>query len=393
MYFKYRNPCSIFHLFGKSLLLSTIILYCLFIVSCKSGEEAHHLVVSADSLSIPSAFVNKKFNLQQRGNKSIFQGYAPSTGEFLLFDLDQKKILFKKKIPVDFKNECTGPMIQFYIHSPDSILIVSESRIFMIDSTGDELYSLSEENFQKKAKDNTIRIFDYGNYFPVYYDPSKSEILARTMCNCYFMDSGYFSKKIEARISLKTDSIVQSGYGFPERYNRFSYGQSVFPFRIVNGDKSILSFESDDSVYVYDRTQDSLKSYYGKSRFQEKDFVGFDTSNKGDLEKYKEHLVINPTYKKILYDPYKKIYYRFFLKEQPLRDENGIFSDVMEKSVILMIMDETFDVIHEENIGTEYLWYYSFVTKKGLYIQKKDRNDNQSSSGKAAAQYTVFNWE
>ena len=35
-----------------------------------------------------------------------------------------------------------------------------------------------------------------------------------------------------------------------------------------------------------------------------------------------------------------------------------------------MVFDENFKLITEKNIGNSYLWYYSFVSPKGLYIRK-----------------------
>src|SRR6266487_5198360 len=67
-------------------------------------------------------------------------------------------------------------------------------------------------------------------------------------------------------------------YHFPERYHGAFYGQNVFPFRTVNGPFHIISFESDDSLYVFNNSLNSLKKYPCRSRYQRMDFISFDTS-------------------------------------------------------------------------------------------------------------------
>ncbi len=56
-----------------------------------------------------------------------------------------------------------------------------------------------------------------------------------------------------------------------------------------------------------------------------------------------------------------------------------------------MVLNKDFKIIQERNIGSSYLWYYSFVTPKGLYIQKKLETLPPNANPKYAY-FSVFSW-
>ena len=91
------------------------------------------------------------------------------------------------------------------------------------------------------------------------------------------MEPEYFQTRVEAKLNLIDGKFSFLNYGFPEKYRHHFYGQLVFPFREINKQLNVISFQCDDSIYVYDRETNEIKPYNGKSTYQKVPFLTFDT--------------------------------------------------------------------------------------------------------------------
>ena len=83
------------------------------------------------------------------------------------------------------------------------------------------------------------------------------------------------------------------------------------------------------------------------------------------------HVLQHDLYTGIRYDSYRKVYYRFML--QHVADAT-ISTDLNERPVVVIIMDEQFNYMGETVLGTgeKWNWYNSFVTSEGLVIEYFD---------------------
>ncbi len=86
------------------------------------------------------------------------------------------------------------------------------------------------------------------------------------------------------------------------------------------------------------------------------------------------HYLQQDLYGAILYDPWRKVYYRFM--QQGIRGATTR-NQLTEKPLIIILMDEQFGYLGETLIGTskEWNWTNSFVTEEGLNIEYVDSND------------------
>jgi len=76
-------------------------------------------------------------------------------------------------------------------------------------------------------------------------------------------------------------------------------------------------------------------------------------------------------YMSILHDPYRNVYYRFMF--QGISGPT-VQTDVNEKPVAVIVMDEQFNYLSETVLGLwgKWNWYNSFVTAEGLMIEYFD---------------------
>ncbi len=369
----------------------SLIFLSIFFFSCKQLKRDFKFSVSQDSLSVEAGFFSKYFNVSNNADYSQFQGYNPSTNELLLWNLDTKEEQLRMKLDISFNDTTIGRLFQFYVHNPDSIFLLTENWLLITDTAGIIKYKRNTSNAIKDADGGEVYFMDVSNQFPLYFDVLKKDVYMHIMCNCGLEDPAFYTKRVEAKLNLLNGEVAFLNYHFPERYRKAFYGQNVFPFRAVNGPLHIISFENDDSLYVFNRESNSLKKYPCRSRFQKIDFIPFDTSfynSDNRINRLSEHMTVSPAYKKILFDPYRNLYYRFFLREMPLKDDKGIYNNLSKKDIIIMVLDNNFNIIAENNIGTSYLPYYSFVTRKGLYVgttPKKNTNPKY-------AYFSIFAW-
>ena len=82
-----------------------------------------------------------------------------------------------------------------------------------------------------------------------------------------------------------------------------------------------------------------------------------------------EHFTVTPFYSEVLYDRYRKLYYRFFWKDIPLKNKDGKYNSLEDKRKILMVFNSKNEIIGEYELSKYYTDYVSFVGKSGLYIR------------------------
>lgn len=359
-------------------------------LSCKHNSQRVAWRTTEDSIAIEKTLLNRTSRFKNISNKNFLQSYNRETNEILLVDINSSKTIFKVVPQINFSDDSIGRFIQFDIYKPDSTFIITENRVFIINSIGEIIYN---KNLNIPVKDRGVEVvfWDNDNQFPLYYDSLKKELLLRAMCNCYYMESKYFQRKVEATLNLGTGEIAFLNYSFPRRYLEHSYGQAVFPFREVNGPLNVISFQNEDSLYVFNRETNHLAAFTCKSSYQGIDFIPFDTSYQDDIERIKEHLTVSPMYQKIIFDKFRNVYYRFFIKEQPLKNSSGIYHGLFDRDIIIMVLTKDFKIISEKNIGNSYLWYYSFVSEKGLHIRKYVK-DKLINTDEKYQYFTIFSW-
>src|SRR5947207_8174142 len=170
------------------------------------------------------------------------------------------------KLNISFSDTAIGWLFQFYFHTPDSIFLLTENWLLIIDTAGLLKYKKYTANPLKDADGGEVYLMDVSNQFPLFFDASKQDLYLHIMCNCGFKDPTFYAKRVEAILHLANGEITILNYHFPERYHQHFYGQNVFPFRTVNGPLHIVSFESDDSLYVFNTSLNSLKKYPCRSR-------------------------------------------------------------------------------------------------------------------------------
>lgn len=136
-----------------------------------------------------------------------------------------------------------------------------------------------------------------------------------------------------------------------------------------DGEDFVYSFFASDTVYKTSPDYKKIERYLLKSRYVDKAKV---TVNRDwELDRRIKQLCEQPAYGNLVYDKYRKVYYRFVFPETDLGD-NENYMDILhsgKKSLAIMIIDENMNVIGETRFP-DYTYNPNlfFIRNDGLYL-------------------------
>lgn len=137
----------------------------------------------------------------------------------------------------------------------------------------------------------------------------------------------------------------------------------------------IHSFPASHDLYVCELNSNVITKIYGGSNVATAiHSIDYDEPRKTPGELCLVHYVQQDMYGAIIYDNYRKIYYRFLERGIP---NATIQMTMKDKLINVIIMNEKFEYLGETTLGTgkEWNWANSFVTEEGLNIEYLDKND------------------
>lgn len=152
----------------------------------------------------------------------------------------------------------------------------------------------------------------------------------------------------------------------------------VYP-TISHDGKLVHSYPASHDLYVTtEKSNTSTRIYGGSNIANTIHSLDYEEAKKTPDELSILHYLHEDMYSAIIYDPYRKMYYRFLLCGMP---NASIKTSIDEKNINIILMDEEFNYLGETTIGTgkEWKWSNSFVTREGLnieYIDNKDINED-----------------
>lgn len=189
--------------------------------------------------------------------------------------------------------------------------------------------------------------------------------------------------KFAAYINIQTDE-VRFCYIYPKEIygsnSNWEGGLSTQVYPALSSKGEIIhSFPASHNLYLYkEGTNIPRKVYAGSNVATTIHSINYDEPRKTPDELCLSHYLQEDMYGAIIYDPYRKMYYRFLIRGIP---NASIKTSIEEKLINIIIMDENFNYLGETTLGKgkEWNWANSFITQEGLnieYIDAKDINED-----------------
>lgn len=263
----------------------------------------------------------------------------------------------------------------YFIKNMDSIYVYNRSLVELVltDSLGHVKQRISLRDNNKNDWYNFYPQYEFSTINPM--SENKGQLILTGM-SPYGTDSLYHKFKFTSCIDLKSGN-VKFMHTYPLKlygFNAFQWQDPLFMqvYRelLPNGE-FIYSFPVSHDIYITSFDANNFKTVYAGSNVAGSIRSMYDYKGKIPGEIIVEHYIKYDFYTGIIYDSYRKVYYRFMMQAIPGATPNTHWK---EKPVIVIIMDEQFNYMGETVIGTgeEWNWKNSFITPEGLVIEYID---------------------
>lgn len=351
-----------------------LLLICLY--SCSSPQkDACVLVPSSDSLVFElnpqtSMFI-KKLSLYTDENGREFLTFQNNVEpEILWYDLASQKYVKTIKLEKEGNNG-VGIFCGYQIYSENEIYIpeMMQAVIDVVNTKGEIIRKIKYEK-TSSGKPTIPFISASFPYTPIYIINKKLYIpqTPNRAINNFLTNSP---------VTLILDTINNSVSEFEVRFPQViseeamrgnTLGIETDYSMCYNGKEFVYSFLLDEDISIVSLEGKILNKVKAKSRYLEK--VYDEMKSPADISEQVELLCSIPMYGNLIYDEYRKVYYRFVYPETELGNDN--FMDIWQlgrSKFSVMILDENFNVLGEtllpENTYASNLF---FIREDGLYI-------------------------
>lgn len=295
---------------------------------------------------------------------------------------DYKTGLQKKRVTINPSEENGCGTLNnysgFYHHSPDSIFVYNYKlkNLYLIDSLSKirEKWQTINPNLAKYPVD-----IEALTPSPISY--VKGSILLSGSSSGQPGDATEENKPVSCIINLE-DGALSYSVGYPNQYREANFGGLYFNiiYHTVDfhKDSPVYSFPIDHNIYKYNADFSTKEEVYAGSRYISKITSSPDNYLDLFLDKNKriEYYVKQPSYANIIYDKYRKVYYR--IAKHPLHGWQP--SDPsFQKPFSIITINDAGNIISETSVfmkPKQFNLGNMHVTPEGLIIQKYTENED-----------------
>jgi|GEM_PF-6267657 len=360
--------------------ISLCILAALMILSCfcTSDDEfssVEKVMISGHSIDQKNFIFNdfyRVFQVKEIEKEEYLIGYNRNGHQLELYNLSQNSpfgfITLKKAGP-----DGVPTVSNLYVHNLDSIFILSFHKLLLINQAGKILKSIRINNSNSSEVnginfDQLVFCGSTENMNSMYFDDQTNRLFIPTKSVRSASEEIHYQPSLFGYLDLNTLDYTPIDISYPEEFK-----DRVFPLAKPNisfyKERVIYNFPFSSEIFVYDINKRSAQSFPAKSKLSKNlsESIAYSKRNK-DMELLREIFTRNPTFYKVIYDGYRKVYYRWHFAEN---DGGGPAGAGRRGPLVFGILDEDFDVIYEEVM--ENIYYQGEVSKKGLLVQDMNR--------------------
>lgn len=308
---------------------------------------------------------------------SRFSVYNDHLYIFNSFKFGLDEIDLKGKTHTFYPSENDGPnavktVNRFKVINKDSVVVLDDATIHLCDMTGRVYRSFGIIEPLEQIKQAVYAEFPNDKISnELIYDPTTKSV--------YF----YFASALEpdpkyifARFSLLTANWEALPIKHPPYYDGIKLNYTAFPSAVINKEKFSFIYTIAPIVSQYD-FDTQIQSDTEISSFSGKQYAEPQTGRETWSESYFSNwLLTNPAYTKLLFDPYRDLYYRMSVEALNGGDPNNYHQEYITKSQpYLTILDPELNVL--QNIKLQKNRYnpsVAFVFSEGLWVAYNEGN-------------------
>ncbi len=177
-------------------------------------------------------------------------------------------------------------------------------------------------------------------------------------------------QRLMARLDQQTGELIFTGIFRPGLFREVDYGVLRNNITHYVTDSCIYyAFEPIAEVWQYKFENDSVFKYPVRSKYQEEDTkpIWFERTPQTQ-SLLLDHVLLSPYYTRLIYDPYKKCFYRFH-HHASNNSRPNVQSNDWEKRVSVMVLDAAMNTLGETILPEVCSFvYFAVPTKDGLIV-------------------------
>lgn len=257
-----------------------------------------------------------------------------------------------------------------YFARQDSIFILTQTQLAILDFKGQKIFSMPVNGANLDQGIFTDYYAYGGNEVNnLVYDSKRHLVYVQALDVRYGQCKKEHYGKLLLKINILTQKAELMPFEYPDQYreNYFGFFQD-FEFTQAK-DQLLTVFPVTPSLYVFSLTGSSTEIIGGEPSISalRTDPLEYRSCNEDDVKM--RHYVENIQFHKLLYDPYRDLYYRFHHGDAKSKKTDGTFKTINDKDQILTVFNSSFEIIKEVNLDDRrYPLLNTFVGPKGLYL-------------------------
>lgn len=270
-------------------------------INTEEAQKGCYLIKSGEKFFLPDSNTPSDWRntgIIATGQTCQFLLYNAYTSEINVFDYSSSKLIKQQKLPIEADGLYVASAEQIYFYSYD------KGKLWEFNLLDSSFKSYQFPLKQMRFHPSRINLFNGvykndGNLFMTSYTLGEQENKQRFTCICYDVMND------EIRYTLE----------YPQEYQKANWGGGIYRwgYSCLNAsqDKIIYSFPILHELVCYDFSDQQVETFYAGSRYIES--IQAYSRNKIKEPSGQEqfnYFLNNNSYSAIIYDPYRKCYYR-----------------------------------------------------------------------------------
>lgn len=179
-----------------------------------------------------------------------------------------------------------------------------------------------------------------------------------------------FGYPITGLYNINTKKVSYEGITYPKLLFDKNYGLFTKIEQYCLGENILYAFVPLPEIWRYNQNKKTIERFIVKSEY---DTAPTPALNFKRTPKTKDlvfqHFKTSPHYRRLVYDPYRNLFYRFYALSLPEKNEDGLYTTYQDRKYSVMILDKDFNVLAERILPEAcFFLYFAVPTKDGLYI-------------------------
>lgn len=328
-----------------------------------------------DSISSPMPVY---MQLYKNGNSNILTFLNQYNSCIYYYDYSNCTYLYKKSFNLQGKNKIQKP-VAYCIINQDSICILDAAKMSVT------LFRSSDKKIIRSISLKGKGEKDWPLKFPQYQLTTANPIV---LYKDSILFPGQMFWSILPEMINETNIFVSANYITGQVNYYHHYPSEIYEgvnwegglYTSVNSaiiaDTIIYSFPPSHNLYITNISSSMYKIIFGGSQFAKtNNSIDYPISKSTPIEMIMDHNLKQDTYGPIIYDPYRRVFYRFVSHRLYNVSPTTSFRN---KEISIIILDDRWNYLGEKNIGLGMSWNInnSFVTEEGLNIEYYDSDNS-----------------